>query len=125
MQETRGCVRFARSWSKMRSIGFATLLGALSGCGGSQLPKAQVASRGEALFNGEVKTEINCYHCHDGDGSGTLWGPNLAKRVPKLTDAQIANAIAEGPGIMPSFKGKLSDADVRDIIAWLRSRFPR
>lgn len=125
MNQAKGFERFPTPWPKVRFVVSVVLLFGLEGCAGTQIPKAQVASRGQALFNGEVKADINCFHCHDGDGSGTLWGPNLGKRVPRLTDAQIANAIAEGPGIMPSFKGKLSDADVRDIVAWLRSRFPR
>ena len=109
----------------LRPLTVATLLGGILACAGTQIPKAQIASPAQGLFNGQVRAEINCFHCHDGDASGSFWGPNLAKRVPKLTDGGIAQAIAEGPGLMPSFKGKLSDAEVGEIVVWLRSKFPR
>jgi mono/diheme cytochrome c family protein len=103
----------------------AAVLGGLAACAGTQIPKQQIASPGEALFNGQVRDEINCYRCHNGDGSGTLRGPNLAKRVPKLTDQEIATAIYEGPSLMPSFKGKINDAEIKEITAWLRTKFPK
>ena len=103
----------------------ALLLSGLSACAGTQLPADQIKSPGEALFNGRVKPDVNCYQCHNGDGSGTIRGPNLGKRVPKLTDQQIAQAIAEGPGLMPSFKDKVTEADVQAITAWLRTQFPK
>ena len=121
----QGRLRSTATGSVIRPLAVAALLGGTVGCGGTQIPKAQIASPAQSLFNGQVRADINCFHCHDGDGSGTLWGPNLAKRVPKLTDDGIAQAIAEGPGLMPSFKGKLSDAEVKEIVAWLRSKFPR
>jgi mono/diheme cytochrome c family protein len=98
---------------------------AMAGCAGKQTPVDQVSSPGEALFNGRIKPDVNCYSCHNGDGTGTLRGPDLGKRVPKLTDAQIAQAIAEGPGFMPSFKDKVTPAEAQLITDWLRKRFPR
>jgi mono/diheme cytochrome c family protein len=96
----------------------------VAGCAGKQTPADRISSPGEALFNGRVKADVNCYKCHGGDASGTLRGPDLAKRVPKLTDQQIVTAILEGPWLMPSFKGKVDDADMKAIIRWLRQRFP-
>jgi mono/diheme cytochrome c family protein len=87
-------------------------------------PTRSAAERGRELFNGWVRPEVNCFTCHNGDGAGTWRGPNLGKRVPKLTDGEIASTIAEGPGLMPSFKGKVDGDDVRDLTAWLRARFP-
>jgi mono/diheme cytochrome c family protein len=107
-----------------RWVGAIALLG-LAACAGQQIPIGQIASPGEALFNGRVKAQINCYECHNGDGAGTWRGPDLAKRVPGLTDQQIAGAIAEGPGLMPSFKDKVTNVEAREIIEWLRKRFPR
>ena len=76
------------------------------------------------LFNGQTVPGINCYKCHNGDGTGTWRGANLAQRVPKLSDTSIAKAIYEGPGMMPSFKGKIDDQQISAITAWLRGRFP-
>ena len=72
-----------------------------------------------------MKPDVACYRCHNGDATGTLRGPNLAKRVPNLTDEQIVSTIQEGPGLMPSFKGKVDNADMMALTAWLRGRFPK
>ncbi|MEI9937744.1 MAG: cytochrome c [Pseudomonadota bacterium] len=89
---------------------------------GVALPQQSLGSPGARLFNGYVKEDVNCFSCHDGDGKGAN-GPNLAERVPKLSDAAILHAIDSGPSYMPSFKNKLSDAEKHEIIAWLRRRF--
>jgi len=97
----------------------------LAGCAGTQLAATPNEPAGEALFNGRVHEDVNCYKCNNGDGTGTMRGPNLAKRVPGLTDDQIAKAIDEGPGLMPSFKGKVTPDETAQITAWLRQRFPK
>lgn len=112
------------SVERMRSSLFLLAFGAVvAGCAGKQTPADRISSAGEALFNGRVKPDVDCYKCHNGDGTGTLRGPDLAKRVPKLTDQQIANAIMEGPSLMPSFRGKVDDAEMKAITRWLRERF--
>jgi cytochrome c550 len=98
---------------------------ALASCAGTQLAATPNSPPGEALFNGRVHEDVNCYKCHNGDGTGTLRGPNLAKRVPGLSDQEIAKAIDEGPGLMPSFKGKVTPDETAQITAWLRERFPK
>ena len=97
----------------------------VAGCAGKQTPADRITSPGEALFNGQVKADVTCYRCHNGDGMGTLRGPSLEHRVPKLTDQQIVTTILEGPGLMPSFKGKVTPDEVAQITAWLRERFPK
>jgi mono/diheme cytochrome c family protein len=104
--------------------GFLLGLG-IAGCAGTQTPPDRISSPGEALFNGRVRADVTCYRCHNGDGTGTLRGPSLARRIPKLTDAEIVAAIQDGPGFMPSFKGKLDDADMKALTVWLRGRFPK
>lgn len=106
------------------SVAVVLVLGAFS-CAGTQIPAPRIASQAESLFNGQVRADVTCYKCHNGDGTGTLRGPNLAKRVPELTDDDIVKAIAEGPGLMPSFKDKVSDAEARELAAWLRTKFPK
>jgi mono/diheme cytochrome c family protein len=89
---------------------------------GTALPPQSLDSPGGKLFNGYTKPDVKCFSCHNGDGRGAN-GPNLAERVPKLTDEAILKAIDEGPSYMPSFKDKLTEGEKRDIIAWLRQRF--
>jgi mono/diheme cytochrome c family protein len=105
-------------------VGVLAMVALVAGCAGTPLRPTQASSPGEALFNGRVHADVNCYSCHNGDGSGTWRGPNLAKRVPGLTNQQIATAIDEGPGLMPAFKGKLNATETEQLIVWLKERFP-
>jgi mono/diheme cytochrome c family protein len=106
-------------------VGTVAVVGILAvGCAGKQTPPDRISSPGEALFNGQTKSEVNWYKCHSGDGSGTWRGPDLAKRVPKLTDQQIVKTIMDGPGFMPSFKDKVSRPEALAIAGWLHQRFP-
>jgi mono/diheme cytochrome c family protein len=104
------------------TLGAALALFAVGCHTGSALPPQSLDSEGGRLFNGYVKDDVKCFSCHNGDGKGAN-GPNLAERVPKLSDAAILHAINEGPSYMPSFKDKLNDAEKHEIIAWLRQRF--
>jgi mono/diheme cytochrome c family protein len=90
---------------------------------GKALPQQAVDSSGGRLFNGYGKSDVKCFSCHNGDASGAN-GPSLADRVPKLTDEQIIDAMNRGPKYMPSFKDKLTEEEKREIVAWLRTRFP-
>jgi len=105
-------------------VGFAAVGLSVAGCAGKQTPADRILSEGESLFNGRVSPDIDCYKCHNGDGSGTWRGPDLTKRVPKLTDQKIVTTIMQGPGFMPSFKGKVSDVQAQEIARWLHGRFP-
>ena len=111
---------------RLFAVAASGLIGlAIAGCAGTQLAATPNEPPGEALFNGRVHEDVNCYKCHNGDGTGTMRGPNLAKRVPGLSDQDIAKAIDEGPGLMPSFKGKVTPDEVAQLTAWLRGRFPK
>jgi mono/diheme cytochrome c family protein len=96
---------------------------ALLSCGGKQTPRDRITDPGEMIFNGLTVSGVDCYKCHNADGSGTWRGANLAERVPKLTDAAIEKAISEGPGTMPAFKGRLDAQEIASLAAWLRGRF--
>jgi mono/diheme cytochrome c family protein len=61
----------------------------------------------------------NCAHCHAEDGSGDE-GPSL--HGLRKSDDRIAKLIREGiKGEMPRFGSKLSDAEVQNLIAFVRS----
>jgi mono/diheme cytochrome c family protein len=115
---------FAFLTSRLHSVCFGIGLASFAvACHtGTALPPQSLDSPGGKLFNGYVKSDIKCFSCHNGDGTGAN-GPNLAERVPKLSDEAILKAIDEGPSYMPSFKDKLTASEKRDIIAWLRERF--
>ena len=65
-----------------------------------------------------------CIACHGADGSGNplLGAPNLTDNTWLYgnSDQQLRQTIAVGRnGIMPAFDDRLSDAQIRLLIAWL------
>lgn len=62
--------------------------------------------------------ELHCLGCHGARGEGP-WGPNI--QGLKLTEAQIVAIIADGRGKMPAFKGHLSDAQMRQLAAYVKT----
>ena len=65
----------------------------------------------------------NCAPCHGSDGGGGT-GPQLAggaavKRFPAVDD-QIA-FVSDGSGAMPSFAGRLSPAQIRQVVEYTRT----
>jgi cytochrome c6 len=68
----------------------------------------------------------HCASCHGKDGSGnTAMGKKLAvkdySKDQGFSDAEAANVITNGKGKMKAYKGKLSDADVKALVAYVRS----
>ena len=67
----------------------------------------------------------NCASCHGKDGSGnTAMGKKLGvkdyTREQGFSDAEAANVIKNGKGKMKAYKDKLSDADVKALVAYVR-----
>jgi mono/diheme cytochrome c family protein len=107
-----------------RSLFVGLVAVAVIGCAaGVQLAKDTIQDPGQLLFNGYTKPEVNCFHCHNGDGRGSGRGPDLSKAVPKMPDAQVLKIIAEGEGFMPGFGDKLDKAEQDQLLAWMRSAF--
>jgi mono/diheme cytochrome c family protein len=75
------------------------------------------AKRGSALFH------QRCAVCHNKQpGNDSPFGPpNLYDvfREKKITVTQAKNIIYQGEGPMPSFGKSISDAQIRDVIAYL------
>ena len=68
----------------------------------------------------------HCASCHGKDGSGnTMMGKKLGlkdyTKEQGFSDAEATNVIANGKGKMKAYKGKLSDADVKALVAYVRS----
>jgi mono/diheme cytochrome c family protein len=68
----------------------------------------------------------NCASCHGKDGSGsTAMGKKLGvkdyTKEQGFSDAEATNVINNGKGKMKAYKGKLSDADVKALVAYVRS----
>jgi mono/diheme cytochrome c family protein len=68
----------------------------------------------------------NCASCHGKDGSGnTAMGKKLGikdyTKEQSFSDAEATKAIANGQGKMKGYKDKLSDADIKALVSYVRS----
>jgi cytochrome c6 len=86
-------------------------------------PKASAADASD----GEKAFQSNCVVCHGQDGTGTPTGkalkaPDLhSDQVQKMTDAQIADQIANGKNNMPPFKNTLTKDQIQSLVAYVRT----
>jgi ubiquinol-cytochrome c reductase cytochrome c subunit len=67
---------------------------------------------------------LNCAACHTITGGGDAlaagtWAPSLQNKA--ITATQIATAIRSGPGNMPNFTTSLTDAQVADIVKYVKT----
>ena len=75
------------------------------------------------VFHGKEVYIRECMVCHGAAGEGSMPGlPDLKQgRALFKTDKEIVDIIHDGKGIMPSFNGLLSDEDIIDVTAYLRT----
>lgn len=77
---------------------------------------------------GQDTFKAKCAMCHGADGSastgmGKSMGlkPLSSPEVQKASDADLTTLIANGKGKMPAFKGKLTDAQISDVVKYVRT----
>ena len=69
--------------------------------------------------------KAKCAMCHGPDGSKT--NPAMGVKalnspdVQKLSDADLTASITNGKGKMPAYKGKLTDEQIKSLVAYVRS----
>jgi len=76
---------------------------------------------GAAATSGKDIFSANCGSCHtlaDAGTSGTT-GPNLDQLKPALTTVQ--HQVIHGGSIMPAFKGRLTDAQIKAVATYVSS----
>jgi cytochrome c6 len=66
--------------------------------------------------------KAKCAMCHGADGKGGKMGTRdfAAPEVKAETDAQLTEIITKGKGKMPAYGGKLSDADIKGLVTYIR-----
>jgi ubiquinol-cytochrome c reductase cytochrome c subunit len=63
---------------------------------------------------------LNCAACHTITGTGDeLAFGTYAPSLRLASSTQVAEAIRTGPGNMPRFSGNLTNAQVRDVVAYV------
>jgi mono/diheme cytochrome c family protein len=72
--------------------------------------------------------KAKCQMCHGADGLGQTPAGKAMKAIPfndpqivSKSDADLIAATTNGKNKMPAYKGKLSDADIKATIAYIRT----
>jgi mono/diheme cytochrome c family protein len=96
------------------------LIGAKKSGGGAAAQQNAPPRSGSAVF-----ASAGCGNCHTlkAAGSSGTTGPNLDQLKPAA--ATVASVVTNGAGIMPSFKGKLSSADIQSVARYVASNAGR
>jgi mono/diheme cytochrome c family protein len=87
---------------------------------------AGAPSRRVHIARGELLFHQQCLACHNKQpGDSSPFGPPnlhaLLGRNPVITQQHAVEVIRDGKSVMPAFRDKLSDGDIRDIIAYLKT----
>jgi mono/diheme cytochrome c family protein len=92
-------------------------------------PKKAAASKGSAT-KGKELFDQKCGICHFADSDAKKIGPGLKglnKRGTftvnnnKVTDDNLKNWIENGDSLMPPFKDVLDEAQIKDVIAYVKT----
>ena len=77
--------------------------------------------QGDATAGKAVFAKAGCGSCHtlqDAGSSGNV-GPNLDEAKPSVD--RVVERVTNGMGVMPSFKGQLSEKEIQDVAAYVSS----
>ena len=84
-------------------------------------PTTTAPAAGDAAAGKQVFESAGCTSCHtlaDAGASGTV-GPNLDQAKPPAS--LVVDRVTNGKGVMPSFKGQLSEQQIQDVAAYVSS----
>jgi cytochrome c6 len=81
-----------------------------------------------AQNTGAATYSSKCQMCHGADGTGStpagkaMKAPSfLSPDVVKESNADLITVTKNGKGKMPAYSGKLTDAEIRDVVAHIRT----
>ena len=76
---------------------------------------------------GEAVYKAKCASCHGADGAGATPAGKATKardfcsdEVKKESDADWTGIIAKGKNKMPAYDKKLTEAEIKDVVAYIR-----
>ena len=76
---------------------------------------------------GAATYKAKCQMCHGATGAADTPSAKMLKVLPlaspemkKLTEAEMIKATEDGKGKMPAFKGKLTDEQIKETVAYFR-----
>jgi mono/diheme cytochrome c family protein len=76
---------------------------------------------------GEAVYKAKCASCHGADGAGATPAGKATKardfcsdEVKKETDVEWTGIIVKGKNKMPAYDKKITDAEIKDVVAYIR-----
>jgi mono/diheme cytochrome c family protein len=92
------------------------------------LLSASIAAPAIAQSAGAATYKAKCAMCHGPDGTAATPMGKMMK-IPsfkspaavKKTEAQYIAITKDGMGRMPAYKGKLSDAQIKEVVSYIRT----
>lgn len=121
----------------MLGAGAVLILAACGGNGGGSGAGEEFPVRitDERVSSGQGIYAANCASCHggfDGEAPPIAAAPSHDAEMPRShtwhhADRQLFEWILDKPPLatlMPAFRGKLTDEEVRDVIAYIKSEWP-
>src|SRR5262245_5349596 len=79
----------------------------------------ETEATGDAAAGAQVFASAGCVSCHTlaaANATGTV-GPNLDEAKPSAD--LVVERVTNGAGVMPSFKGQLSEKQIQDVAAYV------
>ena len=89
-----------------------------------------IASTASTAFaqSGADTYKSKCQMCHGADGQGDTPAGKSMKVLPfnrpdvvKMSDDDLIAITTNGKAKMPAYKGKLTDAQIKDVVAYIRT----
>jgi mono/diheme cytochrome c family protein len=81
-----------------------------------------------AQTSGAATYKAKCQMCHGADGMGATPAGKAMKAIPfndpqiaGKSDAELIAATKNGKGKMPAYAAKLSDGDIKAVVAYIRT----
>lgn len=87
-------------------------------------PAASISTAKSGPAAGKIVFAANCARCHGAAGQGKLPGTpkfNSAAWQKAQKDADLLQTIHNGKGRMPRFAGRLSEKEITDALAYVRT----
>jgi ubiquinol-cytochrome c reductase cytochrome c subunit len=91
--------------------------------GGKSLPSIALPPPGYGLRKGREIFENNCEQCHGatGHGDGSVGYRNVAPSIMDDSPLEVAEAVREGPDVMPKFgRGIIDDGSLGSLLAYVK-----
>jgi mono/diheme cytochrome c family protein len=125
---------FARAACALRNRAFAISLASFLPFAAFLLLPAAGCHRGPRLTaqqaEGRHLYEVRCAHCHRDNDLGLkkvppdlhdVFGRAVLPSGAPATDSQVAHVVLQGKGLMPSFAGRFTDAQMAALLAYLHT----